>query len=71
MSTSNVAAPRGVADDNTLDYVRRLASAGFYGEVTLKFLHGSIVHVLRNESFKPNELQPGSRRTYADINSNR
>ena len=74
MSASTITTPaRAAADDNTLalEYVKRLASTGFYGEITLKFQHGSIVHVLKNESFKPNDLQPGSRRTNADNNNNR
>lgn len=33
--------------------IMEIAKAGFYGSITLKFENGKLVHMDRNESYKP------------------
>jgi hypothetical protein len=40
----------------TFDYLRRLAEAGFWGSITVKFENGVVVHIRREENLKPSEL---------------
>jgi hypothetical protein len=39
-----------------LEYLRNLASKGFWGAITLKFEKGEIVHVRQEENLKPSDL---------------
>jgi hypothetical protein len=45
-------------------FVRELAGHRFWGSITIRFEAGKVVHVIREESFKPSELpipgKPGS-----------
>jgi hypothetical protein len=40
----------------TLAFLRRLAEDGFWGSVTTKFEAGKIVHIVRQESIIPTNL---------------
>lgn len=53
-----------LANQSALDYLRSLAEQGFWGFLTLKFEHGEIVHVRREENLKPAELPGRNRRNY-------
>jgi hypothetical protein len=57
------------ANETAIDYLKSLAEQGFWGFLTLKFEHGEIVHVRREENLKPAEL-PGKNRgtNYANCN---
>jgi hypothetical protein len=50
-----------------LDYVQALANQDFWGTLTLKFQHGQIIHVVKEESLKPDQLIPDHRRNYDHI----
>ena len=52
-----------------LAFVERLAKAGFWGTVTLKLQAGNVVHVVREESLKPEQLIPDHRSTDEHIKS--
>jgi hypothetical protein len=49
------------ANQTAFDYLQSLAEQRFWGFLTLKFEHGEIVHVRREENLKPTEL-PGRNR---------
>jgi len=53
------------ANQTTFEYLQSLAAQGFWGFLTLKFEHGEIVHLRREENLKPNEL-PGKYRGNAN-----
>ena len=53
------------ANQTALDYLTSLAEHGFWGFLTLKFEHGEVVHVRREENLKPAEL-PGRNRGNAN-----
>jgi len=46
------------------DYLRGLTEQGFWGFLTLKFEHGEVVHLRREENLKPNELPGRNRKDY-------
>ena len=52
-------------NQTAIDYLRTLADQGFWGFLTLKFEHGEVVHLRREENLKPNEL-PGKYRGNAN-----
>jgi hypothetical protein len=39
--------------ESTTALLHRLAADGFWGDVTLKFQHGEVTHILKTESLKP------------------
>lgn len=41
------------ANQNVLALIRTLADQGFWGNLTLKFQHGQIVHITKEESIQP------------------
>lgn len=51
-------------NQTAIDYLRNLAEQGFWGFLTLKFEHGEVVHLRREENLKPNELPGKNRRDY-------
>jgi hypothetical protein len=57
------------ANQSAIDYLKSLAEQGFWGTVALKFQSGQIIHVVKEESLKPEELIPENRRTHANFNS--
>ena len=54
------------ATQNTLDLIQRLTGSAFWGTLTLKFQHGQIIHITKEESIQP---QPEHRKSY-DQHSN-
>jgi len=44
------------ANPTTFDYLQSLAEQRFWGFLTLKFEHGEVVHLRREENLKPTEL---------------
>jgi hypothetical protein len=58
------------ANQTAMDYLKSLAEQGFWGFLTLKFEHGEVVHLRREENLKPNEL-PGKNRGNANAIVNR
>jgi hypothetical protein len=48
-------------------YIEALADQRFWGNLSLKFQGGRVIHLVREESLKPEELIPGHRR----MNGNR
>ena len=53
------------ANQTAIDYLSGLAEQRFWGFLTLKFEHGEIVHLRREENLKPAEL-PGKNRGNAN-----
>lgn len=51
------------------DYIRALTDQGFWGTLTLKFQSGQVIHVVKEESLKPEQLKPEYRRNHDHINS--
>lgn len=45
-------------NDQTMNYLRQLAEARFWGAVTVKFENGEAVHIRREESILPSKLNP-------------
>lgn len=43
-----------MANQTAIDYLKDLAEQGFWGFLTLKFEHGEVVHLRREENLKPN-----------------
>ncbi len=41
------------ASESTLTLVRALAEQGFWGVLTLKFQHGEVTHIVKEESLQP------------------
>jgi hypothetical protein len=54
------------AIDTAVDLVRSLAEQGFWGNLGLRFQHGQVVHITKEESIQP---EPKNRRSY-DQHSN-
>jgi hypothetical protein len=52
-----------------LTFVEQLARAGFWGNITLKLQAGSVVHLVREESLKPEQLIPEQRNNDEHFNS--
>ena len=46
------------------DYIRMLTQEGFWGSLTIRFQSGQIIHLLKEESLKPDQLLPDHRRTH-------
>ena len=55
--------------DTTFDFVEDLAKAKFWGSVTIKFEHGRVVHIRKEENFKPETLSQQERSHYAGTES--
>jgi hypothetical protein len=51
------------------EYIRMLTQEGFWGNLTIKFQSGQIIHLLKEESLKPDQLLPDHRRKYDHLNS--
>ena len=49
------------SNQTAIEYLKSLAGQSFWGFLTLKFEHGEVVHLRREENFKPTEL-PGRNR---------
>jgi len=43
-------------NQTVFQYLQTLATAGFWGSMTLKFEAGCVVHIRKEENFKPDEL---------------
>lgn len=43
-------------NQTAIDYLRSLADQGFWGAITLKYEHGEIVHIRKEENLKPSAL---------------
>ena len=56
------------ANQTALDYLRSLAEQGFWGAVTLKYEHGNIVHLRREENLKPSDLSGTPERANVCLN---
>jgi hypothetical protein len=56
-------------NEQTLTFLRQLATHGFWGAVTLKFENGHVVHVRKEQNFKPDQLLPETRRYENDYAS--
>lgn len=41
------------ANENAIALVRTLAEQGFWGSLNLRFQHGQIVHITKEESIQP------------------
>ncbi|HZW96132.1 MAG TPA: hypothetical protein VFF64_24520 [Candidatus Eremiobacteraceae bacterium] len=54
-------------NQTAIDYLWTLADQGFWGFLTLKFEHGEVVHLRREENLKPNELPGKNRKDYDSI----
>jgi len=52
------------SNQTAFDYLRSLADQGFWGFLTLKFEHGEVVHLRREENLKPTELPGRNRKDY-------
>jgi len=52
------------ANLTTFEYLQSLAAQGFWGFLTLKFEHGEVVHLRREENLKPTELPGRNRKDY-------
>jgi len=50
-------------NQSTIDYLRSLADQGFWGAITLKYEHGEIVHIRKEENLKPSSLSEFPRLT--------
>jgi hypothetical protein len=51
------------ANENTLALMKSLGQQDFWGTLTLKFQHGQVVHITKEESIQP---EPKNRRVYGD-----
>jgi hypothetical protein len=49
-------------NEAALDYLEELAEQQFWGFVSIKFENGKVVHLRREENFKPNNLPVKTRR---------
>jgi hypothetical protein len=58
-------------NDATITYLRDLASKGFWGTLTIKMQHGSVIHITREESIPADKLisTPNYRSTYESSKS--
>jgi hypothetical protein len=52
------------ANENAIAFLRRLAQEGFWGTVTMKYQHGQVIHLTKEESIQPNQLEPENRRKH-------
>jgi hypothetical protein len=48
-------------------YLEKLTQDQFWGNLTLKFQAGNVIHVLREESLKPEQLIPDYREDYGTV----
>ena len=46
---------------NLIAYIGSLAAGSFWGNITIKMQAGRVIHVVREESLKPNQLVQGHR----------
>jgi hypothetical protein len=53
------------ANQTAIDYLKSLAQQGFWGAITLKYEHGEIVHIRKEENLKPSSLSELPRVTNA------
>lgn len=61
--------PRGSDTSKAIAFVQSLAAEGYWGNVTLKLQGGNVIHVLLEQSLKPNQLQPDHRTTNEQHNT--
>jgi hypothetical protein len=59
-----------MTDDNagTILLIQHLAEDGFWGNLALKFQHGTVIHITKEESLKPAQTTPEYRRNYDNRN---
>jgi hypothetical protein len=57
------------SNEETFAYLEGLAMSQFWGAVGLKFEAGSIVHIRKEESLRPNQLSEKPRERNASINT--
>jgi hypothetical protein len=50
-------------NESTLALMKSLGQQDFWGTLTVKFQHGQVVHITKEESIQP---QPKNRRVYED-----
>jgi hypothetical protein len=53
----------------TIRYLDRLAAEQFWGIVALRFEHGTVVHLRKEENLKPSELSGTPRENNANNNN--
>ena len=47
-----------------ISFIKRLSAEQFWGDVTLKLQHGQVIHITKEESLKPSQLEPEYRRNH-------
>ena len=57
-------------NENALDLVRTLVEQSFWGVLSLKFQHGEVVHITKEESIQPNQQVPNYRRNQSEPGNN-
>jgi hypothetical protein len=74
MATKNIIQTCSVkfqtSNDGILTYLSTLANDHFWGAITLKFEAGRIVHIRKEENFKPVDLSEKPRREYGSESTN-
>jgi len=53
------------ANKSSIDYLKGLAEQGFWGAISLKYEHGEIDHIRKEENLKPSSLSELPRVTNA------
>jgi hypothetical protein len=55
-----------VPEDNStaISLIQRLAEQEFWGNIALKFQHGAVIHITKEESLKPTQTAPEYRRKH-------
>ena len=56
-------------NNTTIRYLDRLAEDQFWGVVALKYEHGTVVHLRKEENLKPSELSGTPRENNAHNNN--
>lgn len=46
-----------------LGWLQSLEDANFWGTVSLRFQHGDVVHIIREETLKPEQVRPENPRS--------
>lgn len=44
-------------------WLQSLEAAHFWGNITLRFQHGDVVHIIREETLKPEQVRPENPRS--------
>jgi hypothetical protein len=57
------------ANADAFSFLRSLTEASFFGTITLKFEHGAVVHIRKEENLKPSELSGTRGPQHANANN--